>query len=184
MNPADKAYGLAKSYEQAYRGCGQCVVAAIQDAFDRKDEDIFRAATGFAGGGGLCGDGNCGAYSGGIMMLGYVTGRPRDDFEDRGGVMFKNFALIQAFRDRFIEEYGSIICRDIHRRVFGRPFDFLDPEQAEQFERAGGHTDKCPEVVAKAARWVAELLSQAGIAGLGQQRPMTHQQDREDERDG
>lgn len=57
----EQAYRLGKTYEQSYRGCGQCVVAAVQDTFGLQDDAVFRVAAGFAAGGGLCGDGNCGA---------------------------------------------------------------------------------------------------------------------------
>ncbi len=157
MDP-ERAYRLGKEYEQSYRGCGQCVVAALQDTFDVQDDAVFRAATGFAGGGGLCGDGNCGAYSGAIMMLSYLVGRPRDDFEDRAGASFKTFGLVHRLRERFIEEYGSVVCRDIQCRIFGRPFYLRDVDDVGKFDRAGGHDDKCPEVVGKAARWTAELI--------------------------
>ncbi|MEM3004486.1 MAG: hypothetical protein QXK96_04235, partial [Candidatus Bathyarchaeia archaeon] len=33
-----------------------------------------------------------------------------------------------------------------------------DPKDREEFDRAGGHTDKCPDVVGKAARWTVEIL--------------------------
>lgn len=45
-NAAEKAYQLGKEYEQTYKGCSQSVVAAIQDAFDIRNDDVFKAATG------------------------------------------------------------------------------------------------------------------------------------------
>ncbi|MCE5255040.1 MAG: C-GCAxxG-C-C family protein [Actinomycetia bacterium] len=160
----EQAYRLGKTYEQSYRGCGQCVVAAVQDTFGVQDDAVFRAATGFAAGGGLCGDGNCGAYAGGIMVLSYLAGRPRDDFDDRAGATFASYGLVQALREHFIQEYGSVKCRDIQYRIFGRPFFLLDEDDARKFDEAGGHLDKCPEVVGKAARWTAELIAQKGLA--------------------
>jgi hypothetical protein len=38
---ADKAYELGKKYERVYRGCSRCVVAALQDAFGIRNEDVF-----------------------------------------------------------------------------------------------------------------------------------------------
>jgi C_GCAxxG_C_C family probable redox protein len=160
---AEKAYELGKRYEQTYKGCGQCVLAAVLDTFGIGDDAVFKAATGFAGGGGLWGDGNCGAYAGAIMALSCLAGRPRDDFEDKAGASFKTFQLAQRVRQRFIEEYGSVICRDIQDRVFGRPFYLPDRDEEEKFVKAGGHDDKCPEVVGKAARWTAEILIEAGL---------------------
>lgn len=77
-----KAYELGFEYEKTYRGCSQCVVAAIQDTLDLRDDAIFKAATGFAGGCGLTGIGVCGAFAGGVMVLGQLLGRERADFFD------------------------------------------------------------------------------------------------------
>jgi C_GCAxxG_C_C family probable redox protein len=162
---AEKAYQLGKKYEQNYKGCSQCVVAALQDTFDIRDDAVFLSATGFAAGGGLCGDGSCGAYLGAIMVLSYLHGRPRDDFEDRAGVMFPNFGLVQRLRERFIQEFGSITCYDIQYRIFGRPYYLIDEDEDRKFDAAGGHKDKCPEVVGKAARWAAEIITGEGLAG-------------------
>jgi C_GCAxxG_C_C family probable redox protein len=161
---AEKAYQLSKEYEKAYKGCSQCVLAALQDAFKMRDDAVFKAATGLAAGGGLCGDGSCGAYAGAIMVLSSLVGRTRDDFEDKAGVLFKNFALVQRLRQRFIDEYGSIICRDIQNKVFGRSYYLPDKDEEKKFDMAGGHTDKCPEVVGKAARWAAEIIIEDDLA--------------------
>jgi len=55
---AEKAYDLGFEYEKVYRGCSQAGLAAIQDILNIKNDDVFKAATGFAGGGGLSG-GQC-----------------------------------------------------------------------------------------------------------------------------
>jgi C_GCAxxG_C_C family probable redox protein len=163
VETADRAHELGREYEQRYMGCGQCVLAALQDAFDVRDDAVFKAATGLAGGGGLSGDAGCGAYVGSIMMLSYLAGRPRDDFEDRTGGAMRTFRLVQRLRDRFIQEYGSVRCREIQHRIFGRPYYLMDMDDLNKFDAAGGHTDKCPEVVGKAARWTAELIEEAGL---------------------
>jgi hypothetical protein len=60
--------------------------------------------------------------------------------------------------DKFINEYGSILCKDIQKKIMGRSFNLWDPKDYEEFEKAGGHTDKCPDVVGKAAEWTVEIL--------------------------
>jgi C_GCAxxG_C_C family probable redox protein len=160
---AKKAYQLGRRYEMAYKGCSQCVLAALQDTFKVRDDNVFKAATGFAAGGGLCGDGSCGAYAGAIMMLSSLAGRPRDDFEDRAGASSKTFGLVQQLRQRFVQEFGSVACRDIQYRVFGRPYYLLDMDDDKKFDAAGGHTDKCPDVVGKAAQWAAEIIIEEGL---------------------
>jgi hypothetical protein len=43
-------------------------------------------------------------------------------------------------------------------KIFGRSFDSLKKEDRDEKDRLGGHQDKCPVVVGKAARWVGELI--------------------------
>ena len=154
----EKAYQLARDYEKTYTGCSQSVVAALHDAFDIRNDDIFKAATGLAAGGGAATDGCCGAYTGAIMVVSSLWGRDRDNFGDIEVGLRGNFALIMKLRDRFIREYGTIICRDIQTKIFGRSFYLTDMEEFEKFEKAGAHETHCPEVVGKAARWTAELI--------------------------
>jgi C_GCAxxG_C_C family probable redox protein len=163
---AEKAYELGKKYEKDYKGCSQCAIAALQDAFDIRNDDIFKAATGLAGGG--CGtvDGSCGAYVGSIMVLGSLLGRERDKFGDFGSIApsSRTYELARKFRDKYIKEYGSVVCRNIQTKVLGRPYYIIDEDEFKKFEDAGGHSDKgCPEVVGKAARWMAELILEAKL---------------------
>jgi len=38
-----KAYELGFKYESKFHNCCRCTVAALQDAFDKKDDAVFRA---------------------------------------------------------------------------------------------------------------------------------------------
>ncbi len=162
-NTADKAYELGRDYEQTYGGCSQCVVAALQDAYDVRDDEVLKAATGLAGGGGGFTDGSCGAYSGAVLWIGSRLGRERDALSDIGA-MQRNFGLVEKLHNRFIEEYGSVVCRNIQTKIFGRPYYLADPEEFRKFEQAGAHERHCPEVVGEACRWAAEIIEEAGLA--------------------
>jgi C_GCAxxG_C_C family probable redox protein len=155
---ANRAYTLGKEYEKTYRGCSQCVIAALQDALENRNDDLFKAATGLAGGTGLAGDNGCGAYTGAVLVLGSFLGRERNNFSDPEGIRLKTHQLARKFRERFIQEYGSVICRDIQNKILGRYYYLADPQEYEKFHNAGAHDIHCPEVVGKAARWMAELL--------------------------
>jgi C_GCAxxG_C_C family probable redox protein len=157
-----KAYDLGFEYEKVYKGCSQCVLAAVQDLFGEENSDVFRAASGLAGGAGLCGDSGCGAYSGGIMALSQLHGRVRENFLDPERTRRKSFDLAKQLHDRFIAEYGAVICRDIQQKILGRGYYLRDAEEFEKFEKAGAHADKCPAVVGNAAAWVAEILWSEG----------------------
>jgi C_GCAxxG_C_C family probable redox protein len=155
---AKKAQTLGKQYEKTYRGCGQCVIAALQDAMNIRNDEIFKAATGLAGGTGLAADSGCGAYIGSILILGSLLGRERENFFDPEGIRFKTHELSRKFREKFIQEYGSVICRDIQNKILGRYYYLADPQEYEKFHNAGAHDIHCPEVVGKAARWMAEII--------------------------
>lgn len=72
---------LAYVYEKEYGGCSQCVVGAFKAALDSISDDVFKAATGLAGGIGLMGSA-CGALTGGVMVLSTFLGREYADFKD------------------------------------------------------------------------------------------------------
>ena len=155
---AQRAYELGFEYEKNYRGCGQCLVAAVQDVLDLRNDVVFKSLTGYAGGGGIVGDSGCGAYVGGILILSLLLGRERDNFADPEGIRFKSYELARKLHDRFIAEYGSAICRNIQMKLMGRPYYLADQDEMDKFDQAGGHSTICPEVVGKAARWVVELI--------------------------
>jgi C_GCAxxG_C_C family probable redox protein len=159
----EKAYELGKKYEMTYMGCSQCAMAALQDALGIKNDEIFKASTGLAGGG--CGtiDGSCGAYVACIMVLGSLVGRERDKFDDFSKIApdSQTYRLARKFRDKYIQEYGSIICHNIQTKVLGRPYYITDPDEWKKLEESGGHGDKgCPVVVGKAAQWMVELIEE------------------------
>lgn len=162
---AEKAYELGKEYEKTKKGCSQCVIAALQDALNIRNDDVFKAATGLVAGGGAAIDGSCGSYSGAIMVLSSLLGRDRSNFIDLDQTAgFRTLELVRRFRDKYIKEYGSVVCRNIQTKVFGRPFYLPDPDDFKKFEDAGGHEDKgCPEVVGKAARWMAEIILEENL---------------------
>ncbi|MGB9662130.1 MAG: C-GCAxxG-C-C family protein [Moorellaceae bacterium] len=159
-----KAYELGFKYEKENKGCAQCVLAVVQDLFDLS-EDVFVAGSALSGGCCLMGDGPCGAYSGALLALGYYYGRRRENFariEDARPAA----KLGRELRRKFEEEYGSIVCREIQKKIFGRSFFLLDPREYVEFEEAGAHVDKCTSVVGKAAAWLVEILLRNPVPGI------------------
>ena len=163
QDAADRAYEAGKQYEQTYYGCAQCTLAALQDTFERRDDPVFQAATGLSGGGGLTIDGSCGAYAGAILFIGQLLGRHRDDFADADEVRLETAALVRELRQRFIDEYGSVVCRNIQTKMMGRPYYLADPDEFQRFHDAGAHDVDCPEVVGRAARWAAEIVTEKDL---------------------
>lgn len=162
----EKAYKLGFEYEEFYRGCSQAALGAIYDILNMKDDGVFKAATGFAGGGGLCGISVCGGYAAGVLAIGQLLGRERSNFKDPEGVRFENFKLVRKFTLQYIEALGSIICRDIQIQKFGRPYYIADPDEFAKFEEAGGHQDKCTDVVGKATQLAVKFILEEGLISL------------------
>jgi len=127
-----KAYDLGYLYEDKHRGCARCTVAALQDAIDfiPADKGLFRSVSCLDGGATPTKDANCGAFTGSGLVIGWLCGT------DRFGDNTLSHELIHKVHKCFEEEYGSVICKEVRDRADG----------------------KCPQVVAKAAKWTTEIL--------------------------
>jgi hypothetical protein len=157
-----RIYDLGFEHERDHRGCAQCTILAIQDGLGVRNESIYKAASGLAAGAGECGDGPCGGYSGGVLMMSLFFGRTVDQAATEEGRLDKQRSARMAalLHDRFVERYGSVVCAGVQGKVFGRSFLLRDAEQKEAFHAAGAHRDpdKCCSVVGFGARWAAELI--------------------------
>jgi C_GCAxxG_C_C family probable redox protein len=151
-----KATGLARQYEKECTGCAQSVVAGLLDAFEIENGDVFQAASGLADGIGLTGDGSCGALIGGAMFIGLLVGRKRKDHQDMLKPM-KSYLMCAELHQYFIERYGSCRCHDIQKKLMGRTFNLLDPEDLKA-ALENEMIEHCSGVTATAARKTAELI--------------------------
>ena len=152
-----KAYDLGFAYERDFGGCGQCVIAAIQDTLGKRNVAVFKAGTALAGGVAISSVGTCGAVVGSVMMLSSLLGRERNNFNDpKGGL--KAFALAKELCKRFFAEYGGINCPDVQKKLYGKSFKLSEPGVFKAFLEAGGHTFGCTSVCGNAAKWTIELL--------------------------
>jgi C_GCAxxG_C_C family probable redox protein len=155
------AYENGSKYERDYRGCNQCTIAAIQDALGIRNDRVYKAGSGLAGGLGECIDGVCGGYSGGAMMISLFFGRTRQEEGSEKGRAYKyvSFALTAALHDKFVEKYDSVICDGVQKKVFGRSFNLRIDEEKDLFREAGAHdADKCCGAVGDGARWTVEII--------------------------
>jgi C_GCAxxG_C_C family probable redox protein len=152
----EKARELGFRYEKQYGNCCQCTMAALQDTLGPRDDAVFQAGSGMAGGIGIHCDGVCGGYSGGVMHLSRMFGRTRERISEQAQMARTN-ELASKLHARFMGEYGTVICREIHQKIFGRTFNLWDPEDSKAIEAAGSHVDKCTTVVGKASAWAAEI---------------------------
>lgn len=149
----------SSKFEKNYHGCAQCVLAALMEIFPQIQNPVaFKSATGLAGGVGLTVEGSCGGLTGGVMGFGLFYGRELHAIEDPEGSRFVSYRLAARLHERFVEEYGTSICGKIHQQVMGQTYRLNKPDEWDRFIEAGGHSEKCPKVVGKAARWAAEII--------------------------
>lgn len=97
----EEVYRLAFNFEKEKHCCSQCTVAALQEVFQIKSEELFPTSFAFGGGFANTSEGTCGAL-------------------------------------RFVQEYGSCLCKDVQKKIFGRSFNFWDEKEKEIFEKSGG----------------------------------------------
>lgn len=158
----EKTFSKGFNCERDFRGCAQCAVSGIQDALEFRNDAVYKSASGLAGGVGECTDGVCGGFSGGVMMMSLFFGRKRKEeaLEIGRKEKYDSFRMAAKLHDKFIEKYGSVICREIHKKIFGRSFNLRSDEEKEAFRESGAHEldDKCCAVVGNGARWAVELI--------------------------
>ncbi len=154
-----KAYRLAYDYEMNYGTCGQAVIAALQDTFDMRNDDIFKAAGNLAGGVGALPDVGCSAYVGGALFLGQLTGRERKNYHDPEMTRAKGWVFPRKLHDKIIAEFGTAICRDIVAKMLGRWYYPPDPDEFAKLHDPS-HAKVFPTNVGKIASWVAEIVIQ------------------------
>lgn len=153
-----RALFLGFEYEKTITGCCQCTIAAIQDSMDIQNDAVFKAGSGLTAGGGVSCQGSCGGYTGGVMVMSSIFGRRREKWNNDKGEKDCAHQMARALLNKFNREYGSHICKTIHRKLFGREFDLKAAPDREAFEQLGAHADKCTSVVGKAAAWATELI--------------------------
>ena len=153
-----KAYKTGFHYEQEHGGCAQCTIAAMYETMGKEKDILFQAATTLAGGGALCTNGSCGAYSGGLLALGSEIGRSFEgmvaygDNEERD----KAYELGQKLNDKFMECFCGVCCKEVQKRVIGRVYNLRDEEEHKKCPGSDG--DKCPSVVGYTCSWVTQIL--------------------------
>ena len=153
----ERAYRHGYEYEAQKGSCPQCVLAALKDTLHVGDDRVFQAAHGLTGGTSLSSEGTCGALAGGAMAISMLIGRTYPEFQ-AGERKRRVFKYTKMLYDRFIAEYGSPLCCDVQKKLFGRSYRLDDKEQYAAFEQAGAHVDKCPSVAGNVAKWTADIL--------------------------
>jgi C_GCAxxG_C_C family probable redox protein len=152
-----KAYNLAYKYEAEKGSCPQCVYSAILEALDIGNKSTVKDLDALAGGTALSAEGTCGALVGGLCAISSIVGRTYEDFS-KGERKRRVFRYSKKLYDKFLNEYSSILCKNVHKKLFGKSFNLMDKDEYAEFEKMGAHVDKCPKVSGKTAAWAAEII--------------------------
>jgi len=162
---AEKAFKLAYDFDLKYGECAQATLYALQNIYNKKDDSIFKGMVALAGGGLHRCDGSCGVFSASIFFMGLFAGRGFEDLDNNTDdpsaheKLNSLFAIGDIIYKKFIENYGSINCSDIQRKLLGRSYFLRDPDEIEKFIDAGGYGKSGgPTVVANGAKWTVEIL--------------------------
>ncbi len=158
------AFKIGFEGEANRTNCAQETFHAITTVLGYRNPLIFKSLSALEGGSAVTTYGNCGAFSGALIVFGFFFGRTYEQWEE-GKSYIKSTILGQKLFKKFISQYNSIICREIHKKIYGRTFNLMDEEnlginkeQLAEFEKMGAHTIKCPTVVGLSAAWAVEIL--------------------------
>ncbi|MBR4242129.1 MAG: C_GCAxxG_C_C family protein [Eubacterium sp.] len=147
---ADKAYDNFKS---GYN-CAQAVFMAFCDKYGIEEEKAAILASSFGGGMGRMRE-VCGAFSGMLLVNSLETGTA--DASDREAKA-ANYQSVQKLAQRFKEENGSLICREL----LGLSEKQEKSETPVPEERTSSYYKKrpCAEIVKSAALILEEEFSE------------------------
>ena len=169
----EKTFDLGVSFEKFSGSCSQCTVAALREVLGFEDV-IVKVATSSCGGQAGLSTGACGGVIGGTIVLDYYLGRPADmvsatqEIPQGMAELSRAMGAAKALCEKFIRQYGSILCPQLQTRIYGRSFNLQDPADWQAFLDAGAHSDptKCMSVVGNAARWTLETLLEMRVLSL------------------
>lgn len=125
--------------------CSQSVFSAFAPELGLEIEDALKIASAF--GGGMVRQGEvCGAVTGALMTLGLKYGSEIADDEE------KVRQASQKLMQRFKEENGSLLCRDL----LGHHLN--TPEELEKARNSGVFNTTCPQLVRYAAQLTEDII--------------------------
>lgn len=104
----DREYQAAKLFTEGYN-CAQAVIMVFSDVIGMDEKTCAKVSSSFGGGMGRMRE-VCGAVSGMLMVAGLLYGY---DGPEEGEIKKAHYTRVQYLAEKFREEAGSIICREI-----------------------------------------------------------------------
>ena len=146
-------YLAAELFLEGYN-CAQAVAVAFTDLTGMDKKEAAKLASPFGGGMGRMRE-VCGAVSGMFMVLGSLYGYDNSDADTAKKELYKQ---VQALAEKFREENGSIICREILKNPPSDPNP--SPRTAEYYAKR-----PCCRMVMTAARLMDEFIAAHPLEG-------------------
>jgi hypothetical protein len=156
-----KAQELGIENEAKYKGCCQSTFLAVVDALrwggleiipKDMEERLYSGICLLTAGVCMTGEGTCGAVSASVMAIGLALGIPRETKDvtiaNRAGVKVRDTLLAKYYK-----QYGSILCKDVMRKYFGKAWDLTSDKMTQEFLSI---TDGC--AIKQTAGWATEII--------------------------
>ena len=153
INHAEKAKSL---FESGYNCC-QAVLCAYADELGLDETTALKIASSFGGGMGRLRE-VCGAVSGMFMVCGLRDGYTNIDGVNAHEEKMSHYERIQELARKFINENGSIICRELLGLAPKKSSLDMDPPVPEKRSDEYYKKRPCAELVAMAASFLEKEL--------------------------
>ncbi len=100
----------------------------------------------------MTGDGTCGAVASGAMAIALALGIPREGFSE-DSVRSACGVVRASLLEKYYLEYGSIVCKEVQRKFFGKSWDLTREDMSQDFL---GITRGC--TIIQTAKWTTEII--------------------------
>ncbi|MDA3880928.1 MAG: C-GCAxxG-C-C family protein [Prolixibacteraceae bacterium] len=141
----------AEKYFSNHFNCSQSVFAAFAPDLGLSVDDSLKVACAF-GGGMARQQHTCGAVTGALMAIGLKYGKGINDNDDKKS---QTYAKTVTFFEKFIEEHGSINCRELLDGL-----DMNNPADLERIQSEELFNKRCPHYVATATQIVEQMIDE------------------------
>ena len=143
----DREYQAITYFMEGYN-CAQAVLMAYADKIGMDAKACAKFSSSFGGGMGRMRE-VCGAVSGMLMVAGVLYGY---DGPEEGPIKKAHYERVQYLAEKFREEAGSIICRDILKNP---PTDPAPSPRTEEYYKQR----PCARMVALAVRVMEQYIA-------------------------
>ncbi len=127
--------------------CAQSIFSAFAAEHGISEDFALRLAAPFGGGMARAGE-TCGALSGALMVLGMHYAKSRPEYKEQ------IYAITREFLERFREQHGSTLCREL----VGHDISTPEGLQAARAEDSFGRV--CPPIIEQTAKALEHFINE------------------------